>query len=108
MASAMRAWGEVKPNAIRCSSWIVVDSISAFDRSWVRAASMAAWCLRTLRPSATKAGVRLRAAQPSHRSRSGRLGGYRGRRGRGDVAPSGRLNARLAASETSARAERAP
>ena len=63
MASAMSASAEWNPNAIRCSSLILVlvDSISALDSSWVSAARIAGRCLRIRRPSATKAGIRQRA-----------------------------------------------
>lgn len=70
MARAIRASGERKPNAMRVISRILVltDSIRALDRPWSRVASMRARTAVMRRARLTKAGIRQRRAQDSHRS----------------------------------------
>src|SRR5664279_3901569 len=72
MARAIRASGERKPNAIRVSSRILVltDSIKALDSPWSRLA----WILSRIAVMRlarwTKARMRQRHAQDSHRSKA--------------------------------------
>ena len=54
---------------MRTRSLVFVDSINAFDRPQTKAASIPCRCLRILRPSSTKAGMRQRVAQRIQSSR---------------------------------------
>jgi len=70
MARAIRASGDLKPNAILVISriFVLVDSISPLD-SWCSiAAKILGRCLTMLFWSFTNAGIRQRLAQLTHRS----------------------------------------
>ena len=72
MARAIRAWGERNPKAILVSSRILVltDSMSALDRPCSRAAWILSRTAVMRLARWTKAGMRQRRAQDSHRSRA--------------------------------------
>lgn len=72
MTKAMSGLGPWKPNAMRVRRRILalVDSINPLDSPESIMASMAARWSTTLRDSSTKAGIRQRRAQDSHRLRA--------------------------------------
>lgn len=74
MARAMRASGDVNPNAMRVMSLILVfiDSTRSLERPCSIAARIAARWLTMLFCSFTNAGIRQRRAQATHLSRAHR------------------------------------
>src|SRR5664279_288539 len=71
-ARAMRASGDLKPNAILVirRTFVLVDSIRPFDKLCSIAARILALCLTMLLDSFTNEGIRQRRAQLIHRSRA--------------------------------------
>src|SRR6266536_3584798 len=72
MARPMRACGSWNPNAMRVirRSLVFTDSTSALDSRCSTPTSMACRCVVTRAARSTKAGMRQRRAQHSHRSRA--------------------------------------